>query len=137
MAAHNTMTKTEAERLLRHVHLELLRDGDQRVGSALHRYEFIAPLDKDGHIVAEAWRQTRERCRVKRTTGNGGDEVGHLVHKRGGAWAFHYDIHGDPGHDETGFRFDAHRFLPGEYVSIKEQDGVLRTFLVKAVVDLD
>lgn len=136
MTAH-TMTKPEAERLLRHVHLELLRDSEQLVGTALHRYEFIAPLDKDGHIVAEAWRLTRERCRVKRTAGDAANEVGHLVHKRGGAWAFHYDIHGDPSHDETGFRFDAHKFLPGEYVSIKEQDGVLRTFLVKAVVDLD
>lgn len=136
MTAH-TMTKSEAERQLRHIHLELLRDGDQIAGSAPIRYEFIAPLDKSGHIVAEAWRLVRERCRVKRTGGDAGAEVGHLMHKRGGAWAFHYDIHGDASHDETGFRFDAHQFLPGEYVSIKEQDGVLRTFLVKAVVDLD
>jgi hypothetical protein len=136
MTAH-TMNKAEAERLLRHVHLELARDHDHPAGSGRHRYEFVAPLDKDGHIVAEAWRLTRERCRVKRVWGEEPPEVGHLVHKQGGSWAFHYDIHGDVGQDETGYRFDAHKFQPGEYVSIKEQDGVLRTFLVKAVVDLD
>jgi len=136
MTAH-TMTKAAAERLLRHVHLELARDHDHPVGSGRHRYEFIAPLDRDGHIVADAWRVVRERCRVKRIWGDDPPEVGHLIHKPGGAWAFHYDIHGDAAHDETGYRFDAHRFLPGEYVSIKEQDGVLRTFLVKAVIDLD
>ncbi|MGE0698976.1 MAG: hypothetical protein AB7O57_07760 [Hyphomicrobiaceae bacterium] len=136
MTAHK-MTKPEAERLLRHVHLELARDHDHPSGSARHRYEFIAPLDGEGRIVADAWRLARERCRVKRVWGDDPSEVGHLVHKPGGAWAFHYDIHGDPTHDETGYRFGDHVFKPGEYVSIKEQDGVLRTFLVKAVVDLD
>jgi hypothetical protein len=59
------------------------------------------------------------------------------MHKRGNVWAFHYDIHGDPTHDEAGFRFDSHAFIPGEYVSIKEQDGVLRAFRVVSVRDLD
>ena len=132
-----SMSKAEAETLLRHVHLELARDRDHPSGSPRHRYEFIAPLDKGGHILAEAWKLTRERCRVKRVAGDEPAEVGHLVHKPGGAWAFHYDIHGDPAHDETGYRFDQHTFKPGEYVSIKEQDGALRTFIVKGVVDLD
>lgn len=132
-----TMTKAAAEKLLRHVHLELARDQHHPAGSGRHRYEFIAPLDAEGHIVAEAWRQTRERCRVKRVWGEEPSEVGHLVHKPGGSWAFHYDIHGDANHDDTGYRFDSHKFAPGEYVSLKEQDGRLRTFIVKAVVDLD
>lgn len=133
----SAMTEAAATRLLRHVHLELARDHDFPMGSARHRYEFIAPLDANGHIVAEAWRQVRDKCRVKRVWGDEPSEVGHLVHKSGGAWAFHYDVHGDAAHDETGYRFNEHRFAPGEYVSIKEHDGVLRTFLVKAVVDLD
>jgi hypothetical protein len=132
-----TMTKAAAEKLLRHVHLELARDQDHPTGSGRHRYEFIAPLDAEGHIVAEAWRHTRERCRVKRMSDEDPSEVGHLVHKPGGSWAFHYDIHGDANHDDTGYRFESHKFSPGEYVSLKEQDGRLRTFLVKAVVDLD
>lgn len=125
------------EKLLRRVRLELARDHDFPEGSSSRGYDFIAPLDDNGHLVASAWKALRERCRARRFWAEEGDEVGHLVHKPGGAWAFHYDIHGDVGQDETGYRFDAHKFQPGEYVSIKEQDGVLRTFLVKAVVDLD
>jgi hypothetical protein len=52
-------------------------------------------------------------------------------------WAFHYDIHGDPRQDESGFRFERHAFSPGEYVSIKEQDQVLRTFRVVSVREVD
>ena len=33
-------------------------------------------------------------------------------------------------------KFDRHRFVPGEYVSITEHDGVQRTFFIKAVVTL-
>jgi hypothetical protein len=54
----------------------------------------------------------------------------------GNVWAFRYDIHGDPSHDEAGFRFASHAFLPGEYVSLKEQDDVLRTFRVVSVRDI-
>ena len=64
------------------------------------------------------------------------DEIGHLVHKPGGAWAFHYDIHGDQDDDETGYRFASHAFAPGEYVSIREHDDTLQTFRVVAVQEL-
>ena len=39
--------------------------------------------------------------------------------------------------DEPGFKLNKRRFVPGEYVSFKEHDGKLRTFLIKAVVDFD
>ncbi len=131
------ITKAAAERLLRHIHLELARGHEHPVGSARFRYEFIAPIDGNGHIDAEAWKHTRERCRVKRVAEDEQTEVGHLVHRPGGSWAFHYDVKGDVAHDEAGYRFNEHKFSPGEYVSIREQDGGLRTYLVKAVVDLD
>ncbi len=131
------MTAAEATKLLRHVRLELARDHDFPNGSHERGYEFVAPLDKEGHLFAAAWRAIKDRCRVRRFWPHEADEVGHLVHKRGGAWAFHYDIHGDAEHDETGFHLDTHKFIPGEYVSIKEQDGVMRTFLVTAVGELD
>jgi hypothetical protein len=78
-----------------------------------------------------------DRCRVRRFWAREPEEVGHIVHKSGGLWAFHYDIHGDPRHDESGFRFEQHAFIPGEYVSIKEQDDVLRTFRVVSVRNID
>lgn len=122
---------------LRRVRLSLARDHDHPHGSRDHGYDFIAPIDDTGHIDAETWRRHRDRCRVKRFAPGEQDEVGHIVHKPGGAWAFHYDIRGNPESDETGYRLDHHVFVPGEYVSIKEHDGVLRTFVVQAVVDLD
>jgi len=58
------------------------------------------------------------------------------IRKPGGSWAFHYDLHGDVDDDESGYRFGNHRFIPGEYVSIKEHDDVLRTFRVMMVQPL-
>ena len=121
---------------LRRVRLELARDHDFPEGSRERGYDFIAPLDARGQIDLVAYKALTERCRVRRFWAGAADEVGHIVHKRAG-WAFHYDIHGDPSHDETGFRFDTHKFVPGEYVSIKEKDGELRTFRVISVVETD
>lgn len=121
---------------LKRIRLELARDHDYPNGSRDRGYDFIAPLDDKGHLDAAEWRKSRDRCRVKRFWAGEKDEIGHLVHKPGGSWAFDYDpkSHAD---DEKGFKFDRHSFVPGEYVSIKEHDGVLRTFFIKAVVELD
>ena len=124
------------EQMLRRVRLELARDHDFPAGSSERGYDFIAPLDSAGRIDLEAWKEFKARCRVRRFWAHEAEEVGHILHKRTG-WAFHYDIHGDPAHDETGFRFDSHAFVPGEYVSIKEQDDVLRTFRVASVREVD
>lgn len=132
----HTMSKVE-EKKLRHVRLELARDHEFPNGSSRHGYEFIAPLDDSGQLDLAAYKRTKDRARVRRFWGSDPEEVGHILHKRGGTWAFHYDIHGDAAHDEAGFRFDTHKFAPGEYVSLKEQDGTLRTFLVTKVGEID
>ena len=115
------------------VRLELARDPNFPEGSTNHGYEFVAPLNADGHIDAEEWRTRKERCAVRRFWGGQADERGHLVHRRGGTWAFHYDVQGDPEEDEPGWKFDTHVFKTGEYVSLREQDGELRTFRVASV----
>lgn len=115
------------------IRLELARDHDFPAGSPLRGYEFAAPLDADGKIDAGAWAKDRDHCRVRRFWEHEEDEIGHLVRKPNGAWAFHYDIHGDEDDDETGYRFGDHRFRAGEYVSINEHDDVLRTFRVVSV----
>jgi hypothetical protein len=125
------------EIMLRRVRLELARDHDFPDGSSARGYEFIAPLDRQGHIELAAWKGLRERCRVRRFWGHEREEVGHVLHKRGNVWAFHYDIHGDPNHDEAGFKFERHTFVPGEYVSLKEQDGAQRTFRVVSVREMN
>jgi hypothetical protein len=37
---------------------------------------------------------------------------------------------------KPGFKFDRHYFVPGEYVSVTEHDGVMRTFRIIWVRDL-
>ncbi len=121
---------------LKQIRLELARDHDFPSGSREHGYDFIAPLDTDGHLVAAEWRTLRDQCRVRRFWAGQPHEVGHLVHRPGGTWVFDYDLKSSSD-DEPGFKFDRHRFVPGEYVSITERDHVQRTFFIKAVVDLD
>lgn len=130
-------TNGAANTTLKRVRLELARDHDHPGGSPNHGYDFIAPIDDNGHIDADGWKRLRDRCRVRRFWAGEADQVGHIVRKPGGSWAFHYDIHGEPDADESGYRFDQHAFKLGEYVSIREQDGVLRTFRVKSVVETD
>lgn len=121
---------------LKRVRLELARDPQHPSGTSEHGYDFIAPLDNDGHLIAAEWKENRDKCRVKRFAPGEKDEIGHLVHKRSRNWAFDYNPKSDSD-DETGFKFDKHRFVPGEYVSITEHDGKMRTFFIRAVVDLD
>ena len=123
--------------MLSRIRLELARDHDFPDGSRDRGYEFVAPLDAEDHIDAVGWKQARDRCRVKRFWPGTDDELGRLVRKPGGAWAFHYDVHGDVDDDETGYRFATHAFRLGEYVSINEHDDVLRTFRVVSVQPVD
>src|SRR3979411_3263686 len=104
-------------------------------GSSRHGYDFIAPVDPEGHIDPMLWKKYRDYCRVRRFWAGEDDEVGRLVHKPGGAeharWVFDYNPdRGDD--DEAGYKFGSHAFLPGEYVSISGQDGKLQTFRVIA-----
>lgn len=121
---------------LKRIRLELARDKQHPNGSRKHGYDFAAPLNDAGELVAEEWRKERNRCRVRRFWEGQPDEIGKLVHRRGGSWAFDYNPKTDTD-DEPGFRFDRHHFVPGEYVSITEHDGVQRTFRVATVLDLD
>ncbi len=121
---------------VKQIRMELARDRDFPQGSREHGYILLAPLDNMDRIDAAEWKSNREKCRVTRFWGGDEREVGHLVRKPGGAWAFHYDIHGNEDDDETGYRFGDERFRPGEYVSIREQDGEMRTFRVITATDV-
>ena len=99
---------------LNKIRLELARDHDFPDGSRERGYEFTAPLGEDGRISESNWKTNRASCRVRRFWNGEPDEVGHLVRKPGGSWAFHYDLLGDPDDDEAGYRFANHRFVPGE-----------------------
>ena len=59
-----------------------------------------------------------------------------FVHRAGGAngatWIVDYDDR-TTADDEAGYRLDAHRFVEGEYVSIRDDAGELHTFVVNHV----
>lgn len=120
---------------LKKIRLNLARTKEYPNGSARHGYEFLAPLDADDHIDAAQWKTHRKNCRVRRFWGDEEEDIGHLMHRPGGSWAFHYDIDGDED-DEAGYRFGSHAFRPGEYVSIRDEDGDLHTFVVVTVDDV-
>ncbi len=115
------------------IRLELARGDGFPGGSAAHGYEFTAPLTADGRIDAAAWRRAQQVCVVRRFWRGDDDRHGHLVHTRSRRWVFRYHLDNDPQDDESGWKFDAHRFVAGAYVPITEQDGVTRTFRVAAV----
>ncbi len=130
-----TTIKTQLPHLFNRIRLELARSKDFPNGSASHGYEFVAPLDADGHIDPALWNTHREDCRVHRFWGDD-EESGHLVHKPGGPeharWVFDYDNAAEYD-DEAGFRFGAHSFRQGDYVSIRDEAGEMHTFRVVSV----
>jgi hypothetical protein len=121
---------------LNRILLNLGRSREFPDGSSRHGYDFIAPHDSFGYIDPVLRKKYRNYCRVRRFWAGEDDEVGHLVHKPGGAeharWVFDYNP-GEDDDDETGYKFGRHAFLPGEYVSICGQDDKLHTCRVVAV----
>jgi hypothetical protein len=118
------------------IRLELARTAELPEGSREFGYEFIAPLTSDGHLDPDGWQRERAECRVHRFWRDEDDQYGRLVHAGGARWAFHYDGT-ESDDDEPIFRFDRHQFVPGEYVSVTEHDGVQRTFRVIEVIPGD
>ncbi len=128
---------TQLPHVLKRIRLNLARSKEFPAGSARHGYEFVAPLDASGHIDVDLWRQHREHCGVRRFWEGEGEEIARLIHKpgrgkEGGRWVFDYDQTAEED-DEAGYRFGAHAFRPGEYVSIRDEDGEMHTFQVISV----
>lgn len=117
---------------LRHIRLELAREKGHPGGDHDHGYDIVAPLTDDGHIDAETIKHHYRECRVRRFRSGENDMIGWLRHGPGGRWFIDYD--GATSTDEAGFRFDQERFVQGEYVSIREDDGNMHTFQVMRVV---
>ena len=122
--------------VLKRIRLHLARSKEFPAGSTSHGYEFVAPLDNKGHIDPELWRKYHQHCGVRRFWNGEDEQIGHLVHKPGGAeharWVFDYD-NTSTDDDEAGYRFGVHAFVPGEYVSIRGEEGELHTFQVATV----
>jgi hypothetical protein len=115
----------------RRIRLELAREKGHPVGSASSGYLIVAPLDANAHLDSATWRQHRDLCRVIRFRPDEAEDIGHLIRRPNGSWAFHYDLEGTID-DETGHRLENESFITGEYVSILEEHGP-RTFQVASV----
>ena len=116
---------------LKFVRLELARSKEFPQGDSAHGFEFTAPLDVSGHLDASAWKLSKQRCTVRRFSRGAADEIGMLIHV-GRGWHFDY-VAKSRDDDEPLFKLDRHVIKEGEYVSITEHDGVLRTFKVTIV----
>ncbi|MBS0222411.1 MAG: hypothetical protein JSR91_16910 [Proteobacteria bacterium] len=112
---------------LKKIRLELARTPDFPDGSSECGYELTAPLTRSGKLDPKQWMQDKDKCAVRRFWKEAEDEHGRLTHHRGGTWAFSYKPEDE---DEPIFRFDKHKFAPGEYVSVTERDGIARPFRV-------
>lgn len=113
------------------IRLRLAREPGHPAGDTLHGYDLVAPLDAEGRLLPDVWKKHRDACRVRKLHPRG-DEIGVLARRPGGSWYFDYD-NADDTEDETGFRFGEEHFRIGEYISIREDDGVMHTFQVTAV----
>jgi hypothetical protein len=121
MGALMTSQSRALPRSFRKIRLELAREKGHPAGSAGRGYIIVAPLDLERRFDARAWKEHRDACRVVRFRSGEDDDIGHLVHRPSGSWAFRYDIRGDED-DEAGYHFDDERFEIGEYVSVREAD---------------
>ena len=126
-----THTQKDFPPNFRRIRLELAREKGHPVGSSASGYVLVAPLDTDSKLDAASWREHRNLCRVIRFRPEEPDDIGHLIRRPGGSWAFHYDLSGAID-DEAGHRLDRDRFVTGEYVAIEEEHGP-HTFQVASV----
>ena len=136
------MSKTQLKPILntslptqfRQIRIALAREPSHPEGDNEVAYILVAPVDADGRIDPKLWKKHPEACRVARQRPDEQDQLGHLVHRPGGGWQFHYDGEANLA-DEIGYHFADERFVVGEYVSLSER-GKMHTYRVTTVSHL-
>ena len=113
------------------IRLELGRTREFPEGDSGHGYEFIAPLDRHGHLDAAGWRMEKEHCVVRCFRQGTKVRTGALRHV-GRGWRFDY-APADREDDEPLFRLDRHVIAPGLYLTVTEDDGEQRPFKIVSV----
>jgi len=102
------------------IRLELGRTREMPQGDPSRGYEFVAPLNAQGHLDAEEWRREKKRCAVRSFQPGKADRQGMLRHV-GRGWRFDY-LPGQSEDDEPFFKLDRHVIAPGLYVTVKDDD---------------
>jgi hypothetical protein len=117
--------------VISHIALELAREPGHPYGDRHHAYHLYLPLKAGGEIDAESLGRASAQCRVRRIRPGEPELRGRILHGPGGQWTFDYADR--PASDnETGFRLEHERFVRGEYVSIRQDNG-LHTFQVVSI----
>jgi hypothetical protein len=116
------------------IRLELGRAREAPEGNPRHGYEFVAPLNRYGHLDAMVCGTEKEKCVVRSFRPGRTDRKG-LLRRVGRGWRF--DYHPDhKEYDEPFFKLDRNVIAPGFYVTITEDDGEQYPFRVVAVTRL-
>ena len=116
---------------LQTVRLELGRTPEKPQGDPRHGYEFIAPINRLGHLDAAGWAAARDKCTVRSFRPQQAERHGWLRHV-GRGWRFDYDRSGSAD-DEPFFKLDRHIIASGLYVTVREDDGIERPFRIVSV----
>ncbi|MDF2118530.1 hypothetical protein PY365_23435 [Roseiarcaceae bacterium H3SJ34-1] len=124
--------------MFKHITLTLARCPDFPLGSSKHGYVITAPLDADGYLDTDACKTAQSLCLARRFSPDEKDRFGRLLHRPGGpngaTWVIDYDPNATSD-DERGFRLETHQFVPGNYVSIRDDEGKVTTYQVARVSD--
>jgi len=119
-----------------HITLRLARnpstpfvEGDPERG-----YVLMAPLTEEGKIDADVYAAAKAACTVRRF-GPGMDAVEGRLRRHASIWYFDYDAQ-RTSDDEPVFKLGDHRFLPGDYVTITDEEGTPLTYQVSEAVRL-
>jgi hypothetical protein len=115
---------------LMNIRLELGRTRDFPQGDPRHGYEFIAPVDANGHLDAAAWAAAKQHCTARSFRPGHEDRTGMLRHV-GHGWRFDY-VPGRSDDDEPFFKLDRHLIAPGLYVTLTEE-GQQQPFRIVSV----
>jgi len=120
---------------LTRITLRLTRNPDAGFpeGDDHHGYVVVAPVDGDGKLDVDLWRDNKSACTVNRFTPHNADNADGWLTHRGSHWFFHYDEE-EEGPDEPVFRLGDHMLRLGEYLTIHEADGDDLTYKVTVAV---
>jgi hypothetical protein len=118
-----------------HILLRLARSKDFPEGSLRRGYDIRAALDEQGRLSVDAWHDHRTAFSVQRFSDDEPVRHGMLIHRAGGpggaTWTVHYAEANEE--DEDGFRLGEHVLQPDEFVSIRDDEGMMQTFRVTGV----
>jgi hypothetical protein len=112
--------------------LRLARNPSSPEGDPERGYVLLAPLGADGTIDADIYAAAKAACTVRRF-GPGIDPVEGKLKRHASVWYFDYDAQ-RTSDDEPVFKLGDHRFLPGDYVTITDEEGTPLTYQVSEAV---